>query len=96
MTEDFPMTYELADNSNFQIDDDLLLLDLMVNDMEASEAIYQPTKYWKEYTYKVTELIRKIGLHDFRRSNAKVLSSFGCLDTAPSLHFLLFSITPII
>ena len=90
MTEDFPMTYELADNSNFQIDDDLILLDLMVNDMEASEAIYQPTKYWKEYTYKVTDLIRKIGLHDFRRSNEKVLSSFGCLDTAPSLHFSTF------
>ena len=90
MTEDFPMTYELADNSKFQIDDDLLLLDLMVNDMEASEAMYQPTKYWKEYTYKVTELIRKIGLHDFRRSNEKVLSRFGCLDTAPSLYFSTF------
>ena len=84
------MTYELADNSNFQIDDDLALLNLMVNDMEASEAMYQPTKYWKEYTYKVTELIRKIGLHDFRRSNEKVLSRFGCLDTAPSLYFSTF------
>ena len=90
MTEDFSLPYELADNSNFQIDDDLSLLNLMVNDMEASEAIYQPTKYWKEYTYKVTELIRKIGLHDFRRSNEEVLSSFGCLDTAPSLHFSTF------
>ncbi len=85
MTEDLPLTYELADNSHFQIDDDLSLLHLMVNDMEASEAMYQPTKYWKEYTYKVTELIRKIGLHDFRRSTEEVLSSFGCLDTAPSL-----------
>ena len=90
MKEDIPLTYELADNSNFQIDDDLSLLDLMVNDMEASEAMYQPTKYWKEYTYKVTQLIREIGLHDFRRSNEKVLSSFGCLDTAPSLHFSTF------
>ena len=87
MTEDLPLTYELADNSHFQIDDDLSLLHLMVNDMEASEDMYQPTKYWKEYTYKVTELIRKIGLHDFRRSNEEVLSSFGCLDTAPSLYF---------
>ena len=87
MTEDLPLTYELADNSDFQIDDDLSLLNLMISDMEKSGALYQPTKYWKEYTYKVTELIRKIGLHDFRRSNEEVLSSFGCLDTAPSLYF---------
>ena len=87
MTEDLPLTYELADNSDFQIDDDLSLLDLMISDMEKSGALYQPTKYWKEYTYKVTELIRKVGLHDFRRSNEEFLSSFGCLDTAPSLQF---------
>ena len=58
--------------------------------MESSSALYQPTKYWTEYTYEVIELIRKVGLHDFRRSNEKVLSSFGCLDTAPSLHFSTF------
>ena len=83
MTEDLPMTYELADNSNFQIDDDLALLNLMINDMEASEAMYQPTKYWKEYTYKVNEVKRKIGLHAFRRSKEKVLSRVSCLDTEP-------------
>ena len=88
MTIDLP--YELADNSSFQIDDDLSLLNLMVSDMESSSALYQPTKYWTEYTYEVIELIRKVGLHDFRRSNEKVLSSFGCLDTAPSFHFFTF------
>ena len=88
MTIDLP--YELADNSNFQIDDDLSLLNLMVSDMESSSALYQPTKYWTEYTYEVIELIRKVGLHDFRRSNEKVLSRFGCLDTAPSFHFFTF------
>ena len=87
MTEDIPSTYELADNSDFQIDDDLSPLNLMIIDMEESDALYQPTKYWREYTYKITELIRRVGLHDFRRSNEKVLSSFGCLDTAPSLQF---------
>ena len=55
--------------------------------MEKSGALYQPTKYWKEYTYEVTELIREVGLHDFRRSNERVLSSFACLDTAPLLQF---------
>ncbi len=90
MTKDLPLPYELADNSNFQIDDDLSLLNLMVSDMESSSALYQPTKYWTEYTYEVIELIRKVGLHDFRRSNEKVLSSFGCLDTAPSFHFFTF------
>ena len=92
MTKDLPLPYELADNSNFQIDDDLSLLSLMVSDMESSSALYQPTKYWTEYTYEVIELIRKIGLHDFRRSNEEVLSRFGCLDTAPSLHFSTFLI----
>ena len=90
MTKDLPLPYELADNSSFQIDDDLSLLNLMVSDMESSSALYQPTKYWTEYTYEVIELIRKVGLHDFRRSNEKVLSSFGCLDTAPSFHFFTF------
>ena len=33
MTEDLPLTYELADNSNFQLNDDLSLLNLMVNDI---------------------------------------------------------------
>ena len=87
MTEDLPLTYELADNSNFQLDDDLSLLNLMVSDMGESGPLYQPTKYWKEYTNKVSELIKKIGLHDFRRSNERVLSSFGCLDTGPPLHY---------
>ena len=90
MTKDLPLPYELADNSNFQIDDDLSLLSLMVSDMESSSALYQPTKYWTEYTFEVIELIRKVGLHDFRRSNERVLSSFGCLDTAPSFHFFTF------
>ena len=90
MTKDLPLPYELADNSSFQIDDDLSLLNLMVSDMESSSALYQPTKYWTEYTYEVIELIRKVGLHDFRRSNERVLSSFGCLDTAPSFHFFTF------
>ena len=90
MTKDLPLPYELADNSSFQIDDDLSLLNLMVSDMESSSALYQPTKYWTEYTYEVIELIRKVGLHDFRRSNENVLSSFGCLDTAPSFHFFTF------
>ena len=58
--------------------------------MESSSALYQPTKYWTEYTFEVIELIRKVGLHDFRRSNERVLSSFGCLDTAPSFHFFTF------
>ena len=87
MTEDLPLAYELADNSNFQIDDDISLLNLMVSDMESSTALYQPTKYWAEYTYKVIELIRKVGLHDFRRSKEDVLSRFGCLDTVPQLNF---------
>ncbi len=81
------MTYEVADNSEFQIDDDISLLDLMIADMEASSALYQPTRYWKGYTSEVIELIRKGGLHDFRRSKERVLASFGCVDIAPKFQF---------
>ena len=57
--------YEVADNSEFQLDDDASLLELMVDDMEASGAFYRPTKYWKGYTAAIIELFRKVGLRDY-------------------------------
>ena len=82
--------YEVANNSEFQLDDDYSLLDLMIKDMEASHILYQPTTYWKKYTMEAVELLRKVGLRDFRRSEERVLSSFGCLDKIPELHFSAF------
>ena len=82
--------HEVANNSEFQLDDDYSLLDLMIKDMETSDILYQPTTYWKKYTAEAVELLRKAGLRDFRRSEERVLSSFGCLDKIPELHFSAF------
>ena len=87
MKEKILETHEVADNAEFQVDDDISLLDLMVADMAASGALYQPTKYWKGYTLEAIELLRNEGLWNFRRSEERILSSFGCLDTAPKLQF---------
>jgi len=87
MKEKILETHEVADNAEFQVDDDISLLDLMVADMEASSDLYQPTKYWKGYTVEAIELLRTVGLRNFRRSEERILSSFGCLDTAPKLQF---------
>ena len=65
--EEVPEIHEVADNSEFQLDDDYLLLDLIIKDMETSDVLYQPTMYWKKYTTEAVELLRKVGLRDFRR-----------------------------
>ena len=36
MRKEVPTVYEVADNSEFQVDDDASLLELMVDDMELS------------------------------------------------------------
>lgn len=90
MREEVPTVYDVADNSEFQVDDDASLLELMVDDMEASGAFYRPTKYWKNYTAAIIELFRKVGLRDFRRSKDKVLATFGCVDTIPELQLSAF------
>ena len=90
MREGIQTVYEVANNSDFQVDDDPSLLELMVDDMESSRAFYQPTKYWKGYTAAIIDLFRKVGLRDFRRSKERVLSSFGCLDTIPDLQLSTF------
>ena len=90
MREEVPTVYDVADNSEFQVDDDASLLELMVDDMEASGAFYRPTKYWKNYTAAIIELFRKVGLRDFRRSKEKVLATFGCVDTIPELQLSAF------
>ena len=56
--EEVPEIHEVADNSEFQLDDDYSLLDLIIKDMETSEVLYQPTMYWKKYTTEAVELLR--------------------------------------
>ena len=60
MREEIPTVYEVANNSDFQVDDDPSLLELMVDDMEASRAFYQPTKYWKGYTQQSLTCFEKL------------------------------------
>ena len=88
MQEEVPLVYEVADNSEFQVDDDPSLLELMVDDMKASRAFYHPTRYWRGYTIKIIELFLKVGLRDFRRSKERVLNSFGCLDANPQFEVI--------
>ena len=90
MREEVPTVYEVANNSDFQVDDDPSLLELMVDDMEASRAFYRPTKYWKGYTAAIIELFQKVGLRDFRRSKERVLASFGCVDRIPERQLSAF------
>ena len=46
MREEVLTEYEVANNSEFQVDDDPSLLQLMVADMEASGAFYRPLCHW--------------------------------------------------
>ena len=57
--EEVPEIHEVADNSEFQLDDDYSLLDLIIKDMETSDVLYQPTMYWKKYTTEAVELSSK-------------------------------------
>lgn len=71
------------DNGDFQAEDDSALLDLMIADMDASEARYRPTNYWAPYCAAVVEEIRRLGLRDFRSRDSEILSSFGAQDRFP-------------
>jgi len=73
-----------ADSSAYQVDDDPDLLDLMLEDMGASDRLYQPTNYWAPYCDQVVAEIRANGLGDFRRRNAEILSRFGAIDVPPA------------
>ncbi len=70
--------------SNSQVRDDLDLLDLMLEDLDAAPDIYQTTNYWKVYEQRLIPYLRNRGLKDFRSGQytdgGEVLRSFGASD----------------
>jgi putative sugar O-methyltransferase len=66
-----------------QVKDDFALLEIMLADMRAAPAAYQPGNYWRNYERIFVPELRKKGLRDFRRRGNTVLSTFGATDYAP-------------
>ncbi|MDA0341396.1 MAG: putative sugar O-methyltransferase [Proteobacteria bacterium] len=72
------------------IADDPGLLDLMMADLNAAEAVFQPTRYWQAYQARTVEALRRQGLSGLRARRDPVFSSFGCFegDLAPTFDGL--------
>ncbi len=66
-----------------QVQDDMDLLRLMLDDCKRGPQLYQPTNYWAVYKGLFLPELLKLGLHDFRRRENSVLSSFGATDLMP-------------
>ena len=66
-----------------QVDDDPGLLDLMLEDLHAGPALYQPGNYWANYEKMLVPELRTTGLRDFRRRRASIVNTFGAADFAP-------------
>ncbi len=65
-----------------QVKDDAALLKMMMEDLKKAPELYRPTNYWQCYEEKFAAELFKVGLHDFRRRNNSVLSSFAGTDLA--------------
>jgi putative sugar O-methyltransferase len=66
-----------------QVEDDPGLLDLMLEDLHAGPALYQPGNYWANYEKILVPELRTSGLRDFRRRRASIVNTFGAADFAP-------------
>lgn len=74
----------VSDSPEFQVTDDLALLDAMLDDLRAADEVWQPTNYWSRYTDETIARLRS-GLHDFRRATDGNLGRFGATDPPPRL-----------
>ncbi len=63
----------VSDSPEFQVTDDLALLDAMLDDLRAADEVWQPTNYWSRYTDETIARLRS-GLHDFRRARPMATS----------------------
>jgi len=64
----------LVERETLQIADDQELLELMLADVDQAPKEYRPTNFWSGFTLKMSDDLRKSGLHDARRSNGTPLS----------------------
>ena len=67
----------ISHDDPLQLIDDEGLLDCMMEDLGATDRVYQPTNYWSLYEKPVIEELRKHGLHDFRRRKNTALHGFA-------------------
>jgi hypothetical protein len=63
-----------------QAADDVELLELMMSDLRAADARFQPTNYWSIYEKRFLPQLKQHGLKDFRRQRNLVFRSFGAVD----------------
>ncbi len=69
-----------ADPMEYQVPDDMDLLEQMMEDLERCDEFYRPTSYWIHLQKSFLPELRGKGLGDFRRRKGSVLSSFGATD----------------
>ena len=60
-----------------EITDDFELLNLMIDDSQKQNDLYQPGPYWFEKTIKSANEIKKFGLSDFRGITSGISTSYG-------------------
>jgi len=65
------------------VKDDPELLELMMKDRNSVSDLYQPTNHWLHHEKIFLPELRTLGLHDFRRRENSILSSFGATDLFP-------------
>lgn len=77
-------------NNSSQIVDDYELLNLMIQDTNNLEGIYQPGPYWANKTKSAVNEINKFGLRDFRGMKNGAATSYGdnvYVDTRGNYNF---------
>lgn len=74
--------------SSLQVADRSDLLKLMLDDLAAAPAAFQPTNYWSVYERRFVPELLERGLSDFRRRRRSVLTSFGASDYRPRGAYL--------
>ena len=67
----------ISHNDPPQLIDDEGLIDCMMEDLSATDRIYQPTNYWSLYEKPIIEELRSHGLRDFRRRKNTTLQHFS-------------------
>ena len=70
-----------------QVIDDLELLSIMMEDMNVADELYKPTNYWSFYEKHFLPELESIGLHNFRKRDDSVLSTFAATDLLPKTSF---------
>jgi putative sugar O-methyltransferase len=68
---------------------ELDLLDIMLEDMECQDGIYQPGPFWKGYSIRTSQAIKRDGLENFR-SNSRIGKGYADVSITDPLDLLPF------